>query len=215
MYPGTVYIAKHVGIDLPLIRQQGASVHEVDGSLRHMCQIDKDIALELFEYATEHAWPLAWFDHTNYLVTERTQQSDFFAAVSHVEPVVDAAPHQSGIQATGIDIISNQEESTRVHKFLEARYGSRITLLDFMTVTAVHAPDASKGNALSILADDLGVAQNNVLAISDSVNDVSMLSWAGQSAAPAHSDAYAAEAAKEMLMGEDVDGVVNKLLSLV
>ena len=28
MYPGAAYVAQHLGIDLPLICQQGASVHE-------------------------------------------------------------------------------------------------------------------------------------------------------------------------------------------
>ena len=215
MYPGTAHIANHLGIELPLICQQGASVHESDGSLRHGCSIDSTIALELYEFAVTHGWSLAWFDSARYLVTSHTPQAEFFAQVSQVEIEVDAEPHKSGIQATGIDIISTVEDSKDIHVLLEARYGSRITLLDFPSVTAVHAPDASKGNALDTLSQELGIDREEVLAIGDSVNDVSMLSWAGHSAAPAHCDRYARDSAKEVLVGEGVSGVVNKLRSLV
>lgn len=215
MYPGTAFIARHLDIHNPLICQQGASVHDIDGALRHGHSIDTDIALELYEYATTHNWSLAWFDAVRYLVTENSPQAEFFAQVSQVDIEVCAEPHKSGVKATGIDIISTIEDSRDIHVLLEARYGNRITLLDFPSVTAVHAPQASKGNALRTLAKELGVYQNEVLAIGDSVNDVSMLSWAGHSAAPAHCDRYARDSAKEILTGEGVSGVVRKLRSVL
>ena len=215
MYPGTAHIAKHLGIEQPLICQQGASVHESDGTLRHGCSIDSTIALELYEFAVTHGWSLAWFDSARYLVTSHTPQAEFFAQVSQVAIELNAEPHKSGVQATGIDIISTIEDSKDIHVLLEARYGSRITLLDFPSVTAVHAPDASKGNALDALSHELGIDRKDVLAIGDSVNDVSMLSWAAHSATPAHCDRYARDSAKEVLIGEGVSGVVNKLRSLI
>ena len=56
-----------------------------------------------------------------------------------------------------------------------------------------------------------GIDRAHILAIGDSVNDVSMLQWAGQSAAPAHCDQYARGAAHEILEGDGVSGVVAKL----
>jgi len=215
MFPGTVHIAEHLGINQPLVCQQGASVHEFDGTLRHGCTIDEDIALELFDYSQTHGWPLAWFDSQRYLVTEHTEQAQFFADVSQVEMEIHPAPHKSGVRATGIDIISTREHSRDIHVLMEARYAGRITLLDFTSVTAVHAPEASKGNAIHVLADELGIARDDVLAIGDSVNDVSMLSWAGHSAAPEHCDRYARDSALEILPGDAVDGVVAKLQSVL
>ena len=215
MYPGTAHIAQHLGIHQPLICQQGASVHEADGQLRHGYAIDQGIALELYEFAQNHGWPLAWFDSQRYLVTQPNDAARFFADVSMVEMETHAEPHLSGVPATGIDIISTREHSSDIHVLLEARYGARITLLDFPSVTAIHAPEASKGNALRDLALELGIPRDQVLAIGDSVNDVSMLSWAGQSAAPEHCDRYARDSAKEILPGAGVSGVVAKLEALV
>lgn len=215
MYPGTATIAKRLNITVPMICQQGASVHEPDGSLRHGFNIDERIAGELYEYAMTHGYSVSWFDHERYLVTGRTPASEFFAAVSGVEIEIHSRPHESGIRATGIDIISNPEVSKDVHRFLEAKYGNRVALLDFTSVTAVHAPGASKGNALARIAGELGIAQSQVLAIGDGINDVSMLAWAGQSATPAHGDAFAKDSAKEILEGDGVSGVVARLRAVL
>ena len=66
-----------------------------------------------------------------------------------------------------------------------------------------------------MVANELGVEQSEVLAIGDGLNDVSMLSWAGHSATPAHGDAFAKDAAKEILEGEGVSGVVSRLLAVL
>jgi hypothetical protein len=215
MFPGTAHVARHLGITEPLICQQGASVHEFDGSLRHAYALEEEIALELVDFAESHGWSLAWFSPDRYLVTAHSREAQFFADVSQIEMEIHAAPHRSGVRATGIDIISTREHARDVHVLMEARYAGRIALLDFPSVTTVHAPEASKGNALRTLAEELGIGQHEVLAIGDSVNDVSMLSWAGHSAAPAHCDRYARESAREILPGAGVDGVVARLRSVL
>lgn len=215
MYPGTAPIAHHLGIKETIICQQGASIHNPDGDLRHAFSIDQDIAAELYEFAMSHGYNLAWFDHQRYLVTSRTPASEFFAAVSGVEAEIHSRPHESGVRATGIDIVSNDQVSSDVHRLLEARYGNRVALLDFTTVTAVHEPRASKGNALAMVAAELGIEQSQVLAIGDGINDVSMLSWAGHSGTPEHGDAFAKDSAKEVLKGDGVSGVVSRLLAVL
>lgn len=212
MFPGTARIADHLAIDQPLMCQQGASVHDRGGGLRHGYAIDAAIALELLAYARTNGWPVAWFDSARYLVTRHCEQAQFFADVSGIRMEIHDEPQRSGVRATGIDIISTREQASAVHAEIASRYGDRLSLLDFPSVTAIHAPEASKGNALAMLAAELGIAQSEVLAIGDSVNDVSMLAWAGRSAAPDHCDRYARAVAKEVLPGRGVDGVVARLL---
>ena len=214
MYPGTARVARHLGIERPLICQQGASIHHLDGSLRQAHMVDEAIAMELVEYTREHGWSLAWFDSRRYLTSRHTEQGQFFADVSGIPMEIDAEPHLSGIRPTGIDIISTVEHAAGVHNEMQARYGDQLTLLDFPSVTGFHAVDASKGNALETLAGELGIDASEVLAIGDSVNDVSMLKWAGQSATPAHCDDHARDAAKKILSGAGVSGIAELLRSL-
>jgi Cof subfamily protein (haloacid dehalogenase superfamily) len=214
MYPGTLRIARHLGLDGPLICQQGASVHRLDGSLLHRFAIDAGIADQLVAFALEHDWPYAWFDAVRYLVSRPNDASAEYGRVSGVIPEYRADAHRTGVVPTGIDIISTLEHASGVHQYLAARFGDRINLLDFPSVTAAHAPEASKGNALALLAHDLGIERRAVLAIGDSVNDVSMLRWAGRGVAMPHSDRYAREAADEMLDGNGVSGVAPLLRSI-
>jgi Cof subfamily protein (haloacid dehalogenase superfamily) len=215
MYPGTLRIAHHLGLAGPLICQQGASIHRMDGSLLHRFAIDADIAEELVAFALEHDWPYAWFDAVRYLVSRPNDASAEYGRVSGVIPEYRADAHRAGVIPTGIDIISTLQHANGVHQQLEARYGDRINLLDFPSVTAAHSPEASKGNALALLAQDLGIEQHAVLAIGDSVNDASMLRWAGRGVAMPHSDRYARDAADEMLGGTGVSGLAPLLRSVL
>jgi Cof subfamily protein (haloacid dehalogenase superfamily) len=215
MYPGTARIAQHLRLDGPLICQQGASVHRGDGSRSHEFTIDADVADEIVAFALEHGWPFAWFDALRYLVSHPNPASDFFARVSGVVAENRADAHRAGVVPTGIDIISTPEAANGVHQELERRYGDRIHLLDFASVTVALAPEATKGNALALLAQDLGIEPEQALAIGDSANDASMLRWAGRGVAMPHGDRYALAAADEVLEGPGVSGVAPLLRSLV
>jgi Cof subfamily protein (haloacid dehalogenase superfamily) len=215
MYPGTARIARHLGLNGPLICQQGASIHRMDGSLLHRFAIDADVAEQLVAYALQHDWPYAWFDAVRYLVSRRNDASAEYGRVSGVIPEYRADAHRAGVVPTGIDIISTSEHANGVHRHLEALYGDRINLLDFPSVTAAHSREASKGNALALLAHDLGIEQHAVLAIGDSVNDASMLRWAGRGVAMPHADRYAREAADEMLGGTGVSELAPLLRSIL
>ena len=209
MYPGTARIANHLGLMGPLICQQGASIHAPDGAITHRFAIDPNIAHEMVAYAREHRWPYAWFDAVRYIASTE------YALVSGIEPEYHIAPQESAVVPTGVDVISTPAEANRIHGYLAARYGDRVHLLDFPSVTAAHSPEASKGNALAMLAADLGIPREAVLAIGDSVNDVSMLRWAGRGVTLPHCDRYAREAADEILSGNGIDGVAPLLRSLL
>ncbi len=214
MFPGTARIAQHLGVTQPLICQQGASIHTLDGSLLHRFTIDQNIAREIAQLALDEGWPYAWFDTERYLVSAANPASQYFADVSGIAVEHHPDPKESGLTATGVDIISTAEHSRAIFQHLKQRFGNRIELLDFASVTAAHSADANKGKALELLASKLGVEQQNVVAIGDSVNDESMLRWAGLGASPAHCDDYARDAADVILQGKGVDGVAQLLLEL-
>ena len=210
MFPGAAYIADALSLRQPVICQQGATVHTPDGEILEHHEINARVAHALYDFAIEQDYGLAWFDAKRYLVTQECGQTEFFAAVSRVAAEAVEDPRQSGVRPTGVDIISSRRDAAKVHEQLEARFGRDCTLLDFPSVTAVHSSAASKGRAVADLAEQWGVRRDRVLAIGDSVNDVSMLSWAGQSVTPEHADHYAKGAA-EVVPGRGTAGVVARL----
>ena len=66
---------------------------------------------------------------------------------------------------------------------------------------------AHKGEALRHIAEHLGVPQVDTLAFGDSINDVSMLRWAGWGVAVGEASPDALEAADEHVSGPDEGGL--------
>jgi HAD superfamily hydrolase (TIGR01484 family) len=74
------------------------------------------------------------------------------------------------------------------------------------------APEGvSKASALADLADELGVAQADVLAIGDGRNDVEMLRWAGRGVAMGQAPLEVQEAADDVTETVENDGVAVEL----
>ena len=157
MYPGTQRIAGHLGIELPLICQQGAVTHELDGRRKRQVPIDPTIAQALVDYAIAEEWTYAWFDSERYLVSADHEQCKAFAEVSGIALEQVSQPHRSGLVATGVDIISTRDQSTLVHDHLAQEHGERIQLVNFPAVTAAYAPEATKAHALAELARELSL----------------------------------------------------------
>lgn len=199
MFPGTVKIARHFGLPGPVICQQGCSVHLLDGSMTHEFPVDRAVAMEVIDYARQIDRAYEWFNPLRYLASRQSAATDQYGVVSGIQPEYRPDPENSGIEPTGVGVISSATEANHIHQELSRRHAHQLHILDFPEVTVAVSLDANKGHALSLVAADLGVSREDVLAVGDSVNDASMLAWAGRGLAMAHSDAYAVDAADELL----------------
>jgi Cof subfamily protein (haloacid dehalogenase superfamily) len=214
MFPGTARIARFLGLPGPVICQQGCSVHLLDGTMTHEFPIERRAALEIVDYARQIQRAYEWFNPVRYLVSARSPATVEYGAVSGIEPEYRTDPENSDVVPTGVGIISSAEHANGIHRALVAHHGEELHLLDFPTVTVAVAPDANKGHALSLLCADYGIGRHEVVAIGDSVNDASMLAWAGRGVAMAHSDAYAMDASNEVITHDGDDPLADFLESL-
>lgn len=210
MFPGTRKIARHFGLTNPVVCQQGCSVHLADGTMTHEFPIERALALEICEYARGIDRSYEWFNPLRYVVSARSRATEQYGIVSGIEPEYRRDPENSGVAPTGVGVISSPADANGIHRELVARHGDVLHVLDFPEVTVAVAPEANKGHALSLLCADLGIDRADVIAVGDSVNDASMLAWAGRGLAMAHSDAYALDAADDVL--EEADDALARFL---
>ncbi len=154
-FPGTARSARHLGLVTPMICQAGACVRLLDGTLTHHFAIEPAIAHELVEFAREYGWPYSWFDTERYLASAPNPASEAYGRVSGITPEYHLEPHLVGIAPTGMEVISSTEHAPQIHRTLAARYGERVHLLDFPTVTVALAPEANKGNARAAASEML------------------------------------------------------------
>lgn len=214
MFPGTRAVAHALGLPGPVICQQGCSVHLLDGTMTHEFPIERTTALDIIDYAQQIDRAYEWFNPLRYIASRRSEASEQYGAVSGITPEYRQDPENSGIEPTGVGIISDASEASRIHGALARRQGQGVHLLDFPTVTVAVAADANKGHALSLICADLGIERHETIAVGDSVNDASMLSWAGRGYAMSHSDRYALDAADEVLApsgDEELAGLLERI----
>lgn len=214
MFPGTLRVARELHLVTPLVCQQGCSVHRIDGEMTHVFPIERQLALEIVAYARELGRDYEWFNPVRYLASRPSEATRRYGKVSGIEPEYRPDPEYSGVVPTGVGIISDAMTAVSIHRELSARYAGRLHLLDFPEVTVAVAPEANKGHALSLLCADWGIDRHEVVAVGDSVNDASMLAWAGLGAAMAHADAYARDAA-DLILEPGATGLVEFLESLI
>lgn len=211
MFPGTAKVARHLGLQGPVICQQGCSIHLIDGQMTHQFPIAHELAVEIIRFAREIGRDYEWFNPLRYIASAESPATVQYGVVSGIEPEYRPDPEHSGVEPTGVGVISTHEAANGIHRQLVAHYRERLHVLDFPDVTVAVAPDANKGHALELLCDEMGIGRHEVVAVGDSVNDASMLAWAGRGIAMAHADAYALDAAAEIL--DDGPGALAKLLS--
>jgi Cof subfamily protein (haloacid dehalogenase superfamily) len=86
-----------------------------------------------------------------------------------------------------------------------------ITWSSASTLLEMSGPDVTKASTLALLARDLGVEADEVIAFGDMPNDLPMLGWAGTSYAMAGAHASVRDAAGHLAPGHDEDGVAQVL----
>ncbi len=214
MRVGVMNIARELGLTTPFIAQEGCLTATADGTTVRTVTLERELALAVTAYAREHGHDYEWFNADRYAVTKESPATRYYASLGEVTAEYVPRPEAIGIDPFGVGVLSGREESSAVHRALVERHGDALHVLDFPFVTVATAPEASKGNALAQLAADFGIAQGEALAMGDSVNDASMLAWAGRGIATAKADRYALAAADEQLPDE-VDAVAAVLESLL
>ena len=92
-----------------------------------------------------------------------------------------------------------------------AAAGDGVEVVDTGYAYHVKSTGVSKGRALGVVTDALGLATDDFVAVGDSENDVSTFDVAGKSYAVANADDAAREAADETLDDGFMDGTVSVL----
>ena len=181
MYQPTNRFAEHLGISAPLICHQGALIREPGHGevLSHVpltALLARRVIAELRE-AGVHRY--AYADGAIYVEQER--ENDIrYARHNGVElRLVDDLVEIAGRQPTEIAARGEPAAIDYVVGRLRERCDSEVIVGKIhASFCEIASARSGKGNALRFVAERLGVRQDQVVAIGDSPNDVSMLKWA-------------------------------------
>jgi Cof subfamily protein (haloacid dehalogenase superfamily) len=190
-----------VTADEPVVGGHGAVIALRNGDVLHSFTIPHETIAEGAAIARKFdAVPTLYTAHAIYMerVAFSPEQDEYWLAGGipiRYDP--DALAH---IDEALIKMLVVQPDVPAVPALLEAlrsHLGDRAEVVrSHQWFVEVMNKDASKGAAIAWLAKQRGIGPDEVLAIGDAENDVSMLRWAGHSAAPANAAPEALAAAK-------------------
>ena len=211
-YAFTRAVAIDLGLTAPLICYQGGIVQTMDGHLLRDFTFSQETLAPALDLARRNRWQVYLErDGVLHLEAEVVYDETLFPLMASPCKrerdlgLADLAPHQLGVFLPG-GVTDGQVRD------LQDAIGPAATVMRShpQVINAIPA-GVSKGAALTWLADHLGIPQSAVMAVGDSDNDASMISWAGIGVAMGGARASVLEAADWVAPPLEVHGVVAAL----
>ena len=233
-------IFKNTDIKTWIIGANGATIHKPNGELFHSEPINRHDAIDILSWLEKEEYYYEVFsNHSIY-----TPQNGRELLAIEMDRAISANPEVSPDQLkhavnkqfgqNGISFINSYkdllEKDMDFYNILAFSFSEEKLrkgwknfehAKDLTVVTSANHnfelehKNASKGNALKILADTLTIDLSETAAIGDSFNDVSMLKIAGRSAAMGNAQVEIQELCHEVALSNAEDGVAHFIYSLI
>lgn len=182
MFRATLPFARALGITTPAICYQGAMVHDIAGDgIIYEQPVPLAAAREAVAEAEGCGFvTLAYVDDWCYAGKD-SPEAQFYARHSRIQPrFVGELLDWLDTPPTKLVIVSTAEQTDANVSHFRQTFGSRLNVTkSYPLFTEIIHPDVSKGRALARLAERLGVAREEVVAIGDNLNDLDMIEYAG------------------------------------
>ncbi|MBA2453585.1 MAG: HAD family phosphatase [Chloroflexia bacterium] len=206
VFSATLPFIKDLGIDDPIICYQGALVrHPVSREIYDHTSIPCDLAVDVIERLQQSGIFVMAFIDGKTCVTERRPELNLYLSFHPggetdvvIEPeLIERVRHTppTKLQFVADPLVVDQELAT-----LSAHFTDTLSIVrSHAHFDEITAPGITKGAALASLAARLGIASEDVIAIGDQENDVSILIWAGLGLAMGNAPAEVREVADAII----------------
>lgn len=212
-------IYSQLGLDTPLINYNGALVYEplAKRVLMHKpigCKASRqiiDLARSVYPEVVVSAEILdQWY-------TDRFDPSLVTETGRRFRPNVVAPLDQWLTQAvTKLLLLGEPEKLEKVADVVTAKFRRQVTIVqtEWHLLQITHAT-VSKAQALRVVAGQVGVTSEQVMAIGDNANDVGMLKWAGIGVAMGNAPPVVRAAADYVTDHHDADGAAKAIHEII
>lgn len=180
-------VKNQIGIDLPIISHNGGKITLANGEEISNIKLPISMAKKIIQYGEEHnIYTKIYIDDIFYVDVEN-EATKYFAKNHGLEYKV--------VKKLGEDVIEDCNMVLLIYdEAINQEERDRFKDLDLdITMSTPYALEfipkgVSKGNGLKKLSEILGVSREEILAVGNSLNDLSMLQFAGTGIAMKNSD---------------------------
>ncbi len=176
-------MAQELGIKAPLISYQGGLIKDLSsGEVLYERVIPLPLAQEFVRFVQERGLQLnVYLDDNTYTERIRSEAELYFQLSGvPIHTVGDLLSFLDRDPAKFMVISSDAATADRLVSQLKERFDGQLEITKSYPTFIEGIPlGVSKGKALAYLADHLGIAQEETMAIGDQDNDADMVAWAG------------------------------------
>lgn len=174
-----------------IISNNGVTVHESDtGRLVYEALLPDESSLAVYDLIEAEGLPVQVYEDDTIYVSRTNEFADQDQKLTGMRQVVVEnframiAAGQKKLVIPGDPMLLQPLET-----ILKNIVGSELTIFTSKPFfLEILPPNCGKGEALAIVAEKLGILREQVMAVGDSMNDESMLRWAGWGVAMANAD---------------------------
>lgn len=182
MFRSAVPYARELGINLPLITYQGALVRNShSGEVLYHRPVPRQLVRPVIEVIEPFGYHVQLYHEDNLCMEKLTPEGEDYARLAGVEITLVEDLRRFCPEPTKILIVNYAEEKLDLMAgILREKFGEQlyITKSKPYYLEILH-PQATKGQALKVVARYFGVPREEVVAIGDSFNDIEMIRYAG------------------------------------
>ncbi len=213
MYDSLKRYIKDLEVEIPVISYNGALIIDpVSGESINHWSIELPLARQLISRLEDmNLYVQAYMEDKMYC-REITDITRMYTSVTGSKAHPTHKPLSECIYAppTKIIALTYPEEVQKLLPVMREEYDGRLVVTvsnpEFLEFVS---PLAGKGSALRLLCGRMGIKREEVLAFGDSLNDLSMLEYAGHSVAVGNARIEVKAAADEVCLSNDEDGVAS------
>ncbi|MCT4660652.1 MAG: Cof-type HAD-IIB family hydrolase [Tissierellales bacterium] len=219
------YFSKELETDTWIVSSNGAFVAKYDMSDSILsCEMDRELVEKTFSILEDSGVYYHFYDHIHYYTKEMTYRAKMYdkwnKSLNEEDRIV------MSVIDNPIELIKNT--NMPVYKIvvhdkdceLISKLKSEIADLGLEVVSSIAESfdimkkGATKGNALKCIADEMGIDREEIIAIGDNENDISMIEFAGLGVAVGNAELCLKEKADLVIESNDNQGVAKFLRNL-
>lgn len=208
--PSTRPFVEQLGASGPTICNQGGLIYDFKTErILHKITLDHALACDLAALEREHpTWKAVMYQGDHIYITD----PEFFGRMGSLVgwqpiPTHDLCHVLDGVDADKILFTVEPTEAPRALEITRTFVGDRaIVVQSHAMFVEINPLGADKGSGLAWLANHLGIAREQVMAIGDQGNDLTMIEWAGLGVAMGNGNALTKAAADWIAPSIDDDG---------
>ena len=209
--------ARDLGLTSPIICNHGATIHDGQtNALLFQQTMPLELARQLIAWVPQDITALVCADEEFYTVRTSKDGNGFIGHYQTNLHVVPDLAQSLRVEPQKIVFVNDEQVSTRLLGELREHFGQKLHVVQsFSRYIEVTHRDVSKASAVAWLAKSWDIPREEVIAIGDQGNDISMIEWAGLGVAMGNGTAGVKAVADYVAPSANEDGAAHVIEKFV